>query len=155
MLVSKNFNVPFIFNFFIPTYSKKLFFVPGIIFSTLGLLLSGYHYALQNEWLGNQEIACSTISCGIKYVNYYGFITIPLLAFIAFSLIIISLILGNYFNEKTFSLLLDTVANCKNLYPLPFSKLAQTFTRSGCDSNCRNGYFNNFSNRFPHFIDIR
>ena len=91
---------PLFLIFLFQLIQKHYFLFPGIIFSTLGLLLSGYHYALQNEWLGNQEIACSTISCGIKYVNYYGFITIPLLAFIAFSLIIISLILGKLFQRK-------------------------------------------------------
>ncbi len=92
---------PLFLIFLFQLIQKQYCLFPGIIFSTLGWFLSAYHFALQNEWLGNQEISCSTISCGIKYVEYYGFITIPLLAFIAFSLISFSLIFGKLFQQKS------------------------------------------------------
>lgn len=55
--------------------------------SLLGMIIAAYHYALQKaDW--NEAASCSpAIPCGAENVNYFGFITIPFLALIGFSLI--------------------------------------------------------------------
>lgn len=73
---------------------------PGVLFSTLGIFLSAYHYGLQNSFFGSQESSCSLVSCGVKYVNYYGFITIPFLSLVAFTLTTMLLILGAINQKK-------------------------------------------------------
>ena len=80
---------------------------PSIIFSFSGMVLSSYHYALQQSWIGNQEISCSTISCGIKYINYYEFITIPFLSLVAFFLITFILLLGSFSKKNKFVYQID------------------------------------------------
>src|SRR5699024_11126886 len=55
-----------------------------------GILMGGYHYALQKvSLLGDGMAACKGVSCTVQYINWLGFITIPLLSFIAFTLILI------------------------------------------------------------------
>ncbi|RLL45022.1 disulfide bond formation protein B [Oceanobacillus piezotolerans] len=77
--------------------------LPGLILSGIGILLSMYHYLLQNvpafQELGG---SCEGVSCNLKYIDYFGFITIPFLAFIAFSVIFIShlLLLRELKNKK-------------------------------------------------------
>ena len=53
--------------------------------STLGGLISIYHYALQWGLFSGDE--CSGVACSTRYVEYLGFITIPFLALTAFLLI--------------------------------------------------------------------
>ncbi|AJY77303.1 disulfide oxidoreductase [Paenibacillus beijingensis] len=63
--------------------------------AVLGSLISLYHNA--EIWFpGLARIApCrSGIPCNVDYLNWFGFITIPLMALTAFILIIIALILG-------------------------------------------------------------
>lgn len=85
---------PLILILFFQIIGKNYQLFPAIIFAILGFFLSGYHYMLQMEWVGNTQTACSTISCGIKYINFFGFITIPFLSFVAFSLIVLLLIMS-------------------------------------------------------------
>jgi disulfide bond formation protein DsbB len=58
-------------------------------FSIIGMFVSGYHYLV--EWgITESPTACSaTIPCSYRWVNYFGFISIPLMAFTAFVLITI------------------------------------------------------------------
>jgi disulfide bond formation protein DsbB len=52
----------------------------------IGLAISGYHYYLQKTptiELG----ACGVIPCTTQYIHWFGFITIPFLAFVAFMII--------------------------------------------------------------------
>jgi disulfide bond formation protein DsbB len=52
----------------------------------IGLLTSGYHYIIQK--MPTAELgACGIIPCTTQYINWFGFITIPFLAFIAFTII--------------------------------------------------------------------
>lgn len=53
--------------------------------SVIGLLMSGYHYSLQLGLL--PDTGCTIVSCSARYVNYFGFITIPAMALTAFILI--------------------------------------------------------------------
>ncbi|MDW7616902.1 disulfide oxidoreductase [Peribacillus simplex] len=58
--------------------------------SILGMLVSGYHYGLQKiPALQHFEMCQSGVPCSGEYINWLGFITIPFLAFIAFTLITI------------------------------------------------------------------
>lgn len=56
--------------------------------SGLGIITSSYHYLLQRNpsWAGITPCA-SGIPCNTPYINYLGFITIPLMALTAFTLI--------------------------------------------------------------------
>lgn len=61
---------------------------PGLLLSGVGMLISTYHYLLQ-KWPALQETGsfCEGVPCDLQYVNYFGFITIPFLAGIAFIMI--------------------------------------------------------------------
>lgn len=60
----------------------------------IGWLIAFYHTLLQNGIVPETSITCDiTASCGTKYVNYFGFISIPVMALIAFSVIIASMLI--------------------------------------------------------------
>jgi len=54
--------------------------------SITGLFVSSYHYLLQNHVFGS-SVCSAGVSCAIRYINVFGFITIPFLALTAFFLI--------------------------------------------------------------------
>jgi disulfide bond formation protein DsbB len=57
-------------------------------FSISGMGVSLYHYLLQNHVFGEQSNFCAVgVSCVSRYINLAGFITIPFLALIAFTMI--------------------------------------------------------------------
>lgn len=56
------------------------------IMAGLGFGVSLYHVVL--ERIPNGSTFCSN-DCLIRWVNYFGFVTIPLLSFIAFSLLLV------------------------------------------------------------------
>ena len=64
-------------------------------FSITGLGLSTYHYLLQNQVFGS-SMCSAGVSCAIRYINVYGFITIPFLAGVAFLIITILMIGANW-----------------------------------------------------------
>jgi len=56
--------------------------------SAIGMVLSGYHYALQKiPALEGFSTCTSGVPCSGQYINWLGFITIPFLAFVAFTVI--------------------------------------------------------------------
>jgi len=60
--------------------------------SIIGMLISGYHTLLQKlPYLQQFEMCTTGVPCSKDYINWLGFITIPLLAFIAFTIITVSL----------------------------------------------------------------
>ncbi|MGW6301908.1 disulfide oxidoreductase [Peribacillus butanolivorans] len=62
--------------------------------SIIGMLISGYHVMLEKIPYFQQFEMCTTgVPCSKDYINWLGFITIPMLAFIAFSIITISLVI--------------------------------------------------------------
>lgn len=63
--------------------------LPGLILSVIGLPISVYHYLLQ-KWPTLQQAGdtCGIIPCNTEYINYFGFITIPFLAGVAFVVIV-------------------------------------------------------------------
>ncbi|MBD7964027.1 disulfide oxidoreductase [Fictibacillus norfolkensis] len=61
--------------------------------SILGIIVSGYHYALQKiPALKAFEVCTSGVPCSGEYINWLGFITIPLLAFVGFTIITICML---------------------------------------------------------------
>ncbi|HFQ93318.1 MAG TPA: disulfide bond formation protein B [Anaerolineae bacterium] len=56
-------------------------------FSIIGIGVSSYHYMLQLGIFGNAGACSIGVPCNVRYVNYAGFITIPLMALTAFVLL--------------------------------------------------------------------
>jgi disulfide bond formation protein DsbB len=66
----------------------------------IGLFFSIYHNLLMFDIIPESIVPCvSGVPCSTEYINWFGFITIPLLSFIAYFMLFILLILGNK-NEK-------------------------------------------------------
>ena len=57
--------------------------------SIIGIGVSSYHYLLQLGTFGLANGCTIGIPCNLRYVNYFGFITIPFMALTAFILITI------------------------------------------------------------------
>ena len=55
--------------------------------SIIGIGVSGYHVLLQNGVFSSPGACAIGVPCGASYVNYLGFITIPVMALTAFTLI--------------------------------------------------------------------
>jgi disulfide bond formation protein DsbB len=67
----------------------------------LGITVSTYHNLLYTGIIKNEGFCSAGISCTSKYVEYLGFITIPFMAFIGFTVIIIlSIISRNYIKKQ-------------------------------------------------------
>lgn len=63
-------------------------------FSIFGILLSSYHTALQKvPYLQQFEMCKTGIPCSKDYLNWLGFITIPMMALVAFIIITIGLVI--------------------------------------------------------------
>ena len=61
------------------------------VFAFVGGGISLYHYGLQKlSFLSNSAPACGDVPCTGAYINVFGFITIPFLALIAFTIIFIT-----------------------------------------------------------------
>lgn len=66
----------------------------ALYLSGIGMLISIYHYGLQKlSFMGDASGICGDVPCNLQYINYFGFITIPFLAGVAFIVIFISSIL--------------------------------------------------------------
>ncbi|MFJ8235849.1 disulfide oxidoreductase [Ureibacillus sp. NPDC094379] len=62
--------------------------------SVIGVVISGYHYALQKIPSLHEFSTCTNgVPCSGQYINWLGFITIPFLAFIAFTFITVMMVL--------------------------------------------------------------
>lgn len=67
---------------------------PAVVLSGLGIVLSTYHYLIQKvPKLQEVGEGCGIVPCNGIYVNYFGFITIPLMALLAFIIIFVGTIL--------------------------------------------------------------
>lgn len=70
-------------------------------FSVIGSILSLFHYLLQKtSWFTDVTPCSDGIPCSGEYINWLGFITIPLLAFIAFCLITVLLWVSRKIEQK-------------------------------------------------------
>lgn len=68
----------------------------SLYLSGIGMLFSIYHYGLQKiPALGDASGMCGAVPCNLQYINYFGFITIPFLAGVAFIVIFVSSFLLN------------------------------------------------------------
>lgn len=77
----------------------------GLPLSIIGMLISGYHTLLQKvPYLKQFEMCTTGIPCSKDYLNWFGFITIPIMAFVAFTIITICLaILARSQKKETIS----------------------------------------------------
>ncbi|KMK76269.1 MULTISPECIES: disulfide oxidoreductase [Alkalihalobacillus] len=68
--------------------------------SIIGGSISFYHYLMQKvPSIGAIKPCANGVPCNVQYINWFGFITIPFLALVAFSLITLLLIFIK--NKKT------------------------------------------------------
>lgn len=68
----------------------------SLYLSGIGMLISIYHYGLQKlPFMGDAGGLCGDVPCNLQYINYFGFITIPFLAGVAFIVIFVSQLLLN------------------------------------------------------------
>lgn len=62
--------------------------------SIFGMLVALYHSLLNYGWISEKISPCQFgVSCTTKYIQWFGFVTIPLLSFAAFSLITLCIIM--------------------------------------------------------------
>jgi disulfide bond formation protein DsbB len=62
--------------------------------SFIGMLISLYHYSIQKvPFMREVQICRSGVPCSEQYINWMGFITIPLMALIAFIIITVCMLL--------------------------------------------------------------
>ncbi|MDB4257226.1 disulfide bond formation protein B [Arcobacteraceae bacterium] len=81
-------------------YPDDKVFKYAITLVMTGLFFSIYHNLLMFDIIPESIVPCvSGVPCSTKYINWFGFITIPLLSFMAYFMLFILLILGNK-NEK-------------------------------------------------------
>lgn len=60
------------------------------VLSGIGICISFYHYLIQKiPFFTSSAPACGRVPCTGQYINWFGFITIPFLALIAFLMIFI------------------------------------------------------------------
>jgi len=63
-------------------------------FSSVGILVSSYHFLHQKTDLFSNSTACTSgVPCTSTWINWFGIITIPFLALIAFLIITLMMIL--------------------------------------------------------------
>jgi len=64
-------------------------FLPNYVlpFSVIGIVVAGYHYLIQQGIFGHPAACEAGIPCDMRWVNYLGFITIPLMSLAAFVLV--------------------------------------------------------------------
>ncbi|MCD7035193.1 disulfide oxidoreductase [Metabacillus sp. GX 13764] len=63
----------------------------SLVLSIAGACISLYHYGEQKiPFLQQNSGSCGVVSCGNDYLNWFGVITIPLLALIGFVIIAVS-----------------------------------------------------------------
>ncbi|MFJ5769449.1 disulfide oxidoreductase [Psychrobacillus sp. NPDC093180] len=62
--------------------------------SIIGIVMSSYHYALQKIPSMHEFSSCTSgVPCTGQYINWFGFVTIPFLALIAFIFITIMMLI--------------------------------------------------------------
>ncbi|TLS36865.1 disulfide oxidoreductase [Pseudalkalibacillus caeni] len=73
-------------------YNEQSVYRYVLPFSVIGMILSVYHYTLQKVPAFKKFESCTSgVPCSGEYINWAGFITIPLLAFICFTIITLSM----------------------------------------------------------------
>ena len=76
-------------------YPDEKVFKYSILLVTTGLLFSIYHNLLLLGIIPELAVPCASgVPCSTEYINWFGFITIPLLSFTAYLILFILLIVG-------------------------------------------------------------
>jgi disulfide bond formation protein DsbB len=88
----------------IASYRNERWIIPyALPLSIIGGCFSAFHYMEEKiPWLAKAMPCRVGIPCNFDYINWLGFITIPLLAFVAFVLITIILWIGKSEDNATF-----------------------------------------------------
>ncbi len=85
-------------------YPDKFIFKYAMPLVATGWLFSFYHNLLMFKIIPESVVPCvQGVPCSTVYINWFGFITIPLLSFITYSTILVLLIIlkkGKYLDEK-------------------------------------------------------
>ncbi len=82
-----------IFGFAIYKKSRDIL-LPAFVLAAVGWLISVYHNLLYYEILPEAAAPClAGVSCTTKFIEWFGFLTIPLLAFLGFTGILVALII--------------------------------------------------------------
>jgi disulfide bond formation protein DsbB len=69
--------------------------------SLVGLTISLFHNLLYYKWIPDTLAPCvNGVSCTTKFIEWFGFVTIPLLAFVAFLVITICMVIYWRANKK-------------------------------------------------------
>ncbi|BFH60215.1 MULTISPECIES: disulfide oxidoreductase [Paenibacillus] len=86
----------------IASYKNDRKIIPyAVTLSVIGGCISIYHYAEQKIPALAKALPCTAgIPCNFDYLNWFGFITIPLMALIASILIIVLLLAGRETKEE-------------------------------------------------------
>lgn len=84
--VQRIFMYPLVIIYGVAAFKKDISVaLAGLILSMIGFFISLYHYLLQKlPVLQDVGGTCQIVPCNLQYVNYFGFITIPFLAGLAF-----------------------------------------------------------------------
>ncbi|MDX1663764.1 MAG: disulfide oxidoreductase [Candidatus Promineifilaceae bacterium] len=61
--------------------------------SLTGIFVSTYHYLTQLGIISTTDVCRAGVPCAVRYVNHFGFVTIPFMALIAFTLISATMLL--------------------------------------------------------------
>ena len=78
-------------------YPDDKVFKYSIVLVLIGWGFSIYHNLLMFGIISEEIVPCTQgVPCGVKYIDWFGFVSIPLLSFIAYSLILVLL----YINKK-------------------------------------------------------
>jgi|SRR5690625_739864 len=87
--VQRIFMYPLVIIYGVAAFKKDISVaLAGLILSMIGFFISVYHYLLQKlPALQDVGGTCQIVPCNLQYVNYFGFITIPFLAGLAFLII--------------------------------------------------------------------
>lgn len=63
--------------------------------SSIGIVISTYHYLLEKtDWIDGFQVCRNGVACTTMWINWWGFVTIPFLALIAFSIITIACVIA-------------------------------------------------------------
>lgn len=74
---------------------NKAMILPALVLASIGWVISIYHNLLYYEILPEAAAPCiEGVSCTTKFIEWFGFVTIPFLSFSGFTLIIILLIIA-------------------------------------------------------------
>jgi disulfide bond formation protein DsbB len=71
---------------------NRLVVWPAFVLASVGWLIGLYHNLLYYEILPEAAAPCiAGVSCTTKFIEWFGFVTIPLLSFMGFTIILIAL----------------------------------------------------------------